>query len=582
MNGLWNQNDWSQLLEGDPGTLEVRSGALSRQATAINDAAQALQDIVSGQLSKSTTALRSTAAELQTSMSQAYLRYDETATALRTYAVTLAPIKEQAARDIPALEAAQGRLGTTEHAAGDAQRRQWFEGLSNSPQDVRQDTADDLSRAERQASAAQSDINAIVARLRAGAQSKEDAAQAAIRAIESVISQGKDSVLDNIAQFFEGVGDLLASIGRWVTDVIKGVLDTLSDIWNALLPKIMAVLLLALIPIVLGLAGLLLGGPLFGAVLALLGGAVALTIGGVLITRILTDVLAPDPEVTPFEINERDNPMPSRADYATDAEYQAALEAWKAQTSTIGSPSLENAFAEAGLVDWLGGTSPADEQGVIRVEQVVGADGVTRWRVVLPSTQDWVMSLDGINDAGATNDLDSNLALMLTPELQTQYERAVMQAMQDAGIDPGPNGDPVMLVGFSQGGIMAGHLAANRSSAYNFEAVMACGSPIDAMRIPPTTQVISMQHQGDPVPMLDTLTNGAVNPRQEENWRTFTPVAPGHQPAAIDAGAHNAALYNLSWQEQLANLPADERARLEQFYAHDGATVATEEYAWSE
>ncbi len=98
MNGLWNQNDWSQLLEGDPGTLETRSGALSRQATAINDAAQALQDIVSGQLSKSTTALRSTAAELQTSMSQAYLRYDETATALRTYAVTLAPIKEQAAR----------------------------------------------------------------------------------------------------------------------------------------------------------------------------------------------------------------------------------------------------------------------------------------------------------------------------------------------------------------------------------------------------------------------------------------------------------------------------------------------------
>ncbi len=94
--------------------------------------------------------------------------------------------------------------------------------------------------------------HAIVARLRAGAQSKEDAAQAAIRAIESVISQGKDSVLDNIAQFFEGVGDLLAGIGRWVTDVIKGVLDTLSDIWNALLPKIMAVLLLALIPIVLG------------------------------------------------------------------------------------------------------------------------------------------------------------------------------------------------------------------------------------------------------------------------------------------------------------------------------------------
>ncbi len=193
------------------------------------------------------------------------------------------------------------------------------------------------------------------------------------------------------------------------------------------------------------------------------------------------------------------------------------------------------------------------------------------------------MSLQGINDTGATNDLDSNLALMLTPELQTQYERAVMQAMQDAGIDPGPNGDPVMLVGFSQGGIMAGHLAANRSSAYNFEAVMACGSPnrchahpaerrrssrcsIRAIRCRCSTR--SHQRRGQPSAGGELAHVHAV--------------APGHQPAAIDAGAHNAGLYNISWQEQLANLPADERARLEQFYAHDGATVATEEYAWSE
>lgn len=580
MIGVYNPNDFSNLLEGDPATLESRSGQLSRQAAAINDAARALQDIVSGQLSKSTTALRSTAAELQTSMSQAYLRYDETANALRTYAVTLAPIKEQAARDIPALEAAQGRLGTAEHAAGDAQRRQWFEGISNSPEDVRQDTADDLARAQRQAAAAQSDVNAILARLRAGAQNKEEAAQAAIRAIENVISKGKDSVLDNIAQFFEGIGNFLASVGKWIADVIKGVLDTLSDIWNSLLPKLMAALLLAAIPLVLGIVGTLLGGPVLGAVLALIGAGVAVTIGGLLITRILSDVLAPDPEVTPFEADPRKIPMPSREDYASDEEYKLALKAWMAELSTIQGASLENAFAEAGLVDDLGGTSPADEQGVIRVEQVVGADGITRWRVVLPSTQDWVMGLNGINDTGATNDLDSNLALMLTPELQTQYERAVLQAMQDAGVG---KDDPVMLVGFSQGGIMAGHLASNRSDMYNFQAVMACGSPIDAMRIPPTTQVISVQHQGDPVPMLDYATNGTSGaPHQGPNWRTFTPVAPGHDPAPVDAGAHNAGLYNISWQEQLRNLPPEERARLEQFYGHDGATVVTEEYSWSE
>ncbi len=102
--------------------------------------------------------------------------------------------------------------------------------------------------------------------------------------------------------------------------------------------------------------------------LALLGGAVALTIGGVLITPLIhsPNVLAPDPEVTPFEVDERSIPMPSRSDYATDAEYQQALEAWRNQMSTVSGASLDNAFAEAGLVDDLGGTSAADEQGVIR------------------------------------------------------------------------------------------------------------------------------------------------------------------------------------------------------------------------
>lgn len=53
------------------------------------------------------------------------------------------------------------------------------------------------------------------------------------------------------------------------------------------------------------------------------------------------------------------------------------------------------------------------------------------------------------------------------------------QEADQGGIKGGPNGDSVMLVGFSQGGILAGHLAAYRSDDDNFGAVVVCGAPIE-------------------------------------------------------------------------------------------------------
>jgi len=57
----------------------------------------------------------------------------------------------------------------------------------------------------------------------------------------------------------------------------------------------------------------------------------------------------------------------------------------------------------------------------------------------------------------------------------------------------GPD-DPVMLTGWSQGGIMAGTLASDPDCAFNIQAIFVSGAPIDAMNIPDSVSVLSVQH----------------------------------------------------------------------------------------
>lgn len=168
------------------------------------------------------------------------------------------------------------------------------------------------------------------------------------------------------------------------------------------------------------------------------------------------------------------------------------------------------------LIDGLG----KDRQTAISVTTVRRPDGSTYALVNLPSTQDWGILkglmggewADTFRDAGPMNDLDSNIALMTmdNPVLRTQYERAVMQAMQDAGVPPGSD---VVWSGFSQGGIMAGNLAADDSVPYNTIGVITNGSPIDGFDIPDDIPVMQVEHVSDPVAKLDLQTPLNLHPQ---------------------------------------------------------------------
>ncbi len=172
--------------------------------------------------------------------------------------------------------------------------------------------------------------------------------------------------------------------------------------------------------------------------------------------------------------------------------------------------------------------------GRIRVIEVRRPDGSSAWVVQLPGTQ-VVDTVAGGNPV----DMTSNIHLMATGRSATMDAAgsALRQAMTSAGVPPG---QPVMLTGHSQGGITAAALAADPSFTREFHVthVVTAGSPIARIAVPDDVQVLSLEHERDPVPRLE----GEANP-ERAGWTTVrrdhTNPAQGRVPIA----AHGAQTY---------------------------------------
>lgn len=548
-------------LPGNPTLLAQRTDDLSASARAIKDAAEALFALGFTGSSEALDFIADEADELARDVQAAHERYDGTASALATYVVEL-----QAAHD--KADDAASELQFSSRQADDAddsltELRERRERVENAdPNDPTLTSIDDrigdyLTTRETY-ELRQQDAWSKYAQAQ---RDLDDAAEKAIRRIDSAISDTNDGFWDHVGDFFSDLGDFFTAVAQWVGDVLKaivtGILIAIAAVVALVIVIVLITAMLAWIalvfPLLVGIGGLLLLSFLIPGLeswrtqlLAVLISVAVPLIGGLLLWRIFSDLLAPDPIVT------RLDPRDLVTDKARDAQADA--------TSIDELDSLQDYFEAEGLTDAMGG----EDRSVVDIRKVIGPDGVERWVVTLPSTQDWLVSH---GDTGATNDLDSNLALMLTPAQRTQYERAVLDAMNQAGISAT---DPVMLVGFSQGGIMAGHLAANRSSEYNFAAVLAYGAPIDAMNIPSSTQVLSVQHTGDVVPTLD-LTN------PQSNTDNHVTVQVDAHDGTIGVSSHA----NDKYQDTAANSDALEPY---QHYFDDfsGEVVDQQQYTWQE
>lgn len=116
--------------------------------------------------------------------------------------------------------------------------------------------------------------------------------------------------------------------------------------------------------------------------------------------------------------------------------------------------------------------------------------------------------------ADVVNDMGTNFRAISGQ--QTTYENGVDEALRLAGVTAG---EPVMLVGHSQGGIVAVNAARRFVTAgtYNVQAVVTAGSPVARLDVPDSVQVLSLENRFDLIPRLDA----ADNP-DRHNWTTVT------------------------------------------------------------
>ncbi|KGM14967.1 hypothetical protein N867_13450, partial [Actinotalea fermentans ATCC 43279 = JCM 9966 = DSM 3133] len=155
------------------------------------------------------------------------------------------------------------------------------------------------------------------------------------------------------------------------------------------------------------------------------------------------------------------------------------------------------------------GDAPGPVVGVQRLDHPDGSTG-------------WVVSVPGMRSGAVVPGVDpmdnaTNAALMAgLPDAMTD---GVEEAMLRAGVGPQ---DPVLLAGYSQGGMVATRLATSLQGTFTIEAVLTAGSPVGSMPVPAGVTALHLEHAQDWVPALD----GAPNP-DAVNRTTVVRTLPG-------------------------------------------------------
>lgn len=191
------------------------------------------------------------------------------------------------------------------------------------------------------------------------------------------------------------------------------------------------------------------------------------------------------------------------------------------------------------------------EPGTIRIDRVTGADGAVSWLVLLPGTQGSLVADHGF-------DWSSNPGAMLGAT--TASTAVVVQAMRLAGIRPG---QPVMIAGHSQGGLVAVNAANAVAEEVDVAGVLTLGAPTGLLDAPSGAEVLSIEHVEDPVPGLDDAPNPVG-----DAWTTVERTLSGTtDPDVPDLGAFGTSHDTPAYLDTARLVDASDAAALDGFFS---------------
>ncbi|MBC6446713.1 lipase family protein [Actinokineospora xionganensis] len=165
-----------------------------------------------------------------------------------------------------------------------------------------------------------------------------------------------------------------------------------------------------------------------------------------------------------------------------------------------------------------------NEGSNIDVRAIKDANGnITGYVVDIPGTKVW--NAPFMDDKNNANDFGTNIDGIAGNE--TVLQEGIEQALRDAGV---PKDAPVMLVGHSQGGIVAARAANDfvNNGTYNVTHVVTAGSPVGNIPIPDSVQMLSLENNGDVVPHLDARENPDADNRTTVKFDNQTNTAGGN------------------------------------------------------
>jgi hypothetical protein len=159
-------------------------------------------------------------------------------------------------------------------------------------------------------------------------------------------------------------------------------------------------------------------------------------------------------------------------------------------------------------------------------------------------------------------DMTSNIAAMVGQA--SDSERGARAALSAAGVT---NADRIVVVGHSQGGLVAQRLAADPQ--LRVSDVVLVGSPQTPGGVAPGVHVVALEHRNDPIPALGGM---APEGRAHVTVASTPPITPGDPLAA-----HHASVYrDLAGEADASRHPAVINVRREIFGTESVACQASE------